>query len=254
MFLTNTQKAWGIHPSWNGFLNDQKAITELEKIEKALSKEKFYPLSPNVLRFLSFDLGKLKYVVLGMDPYPSSYKDKHGHIIPTATGRAFEVGDMTSWTDPTKNASIRNIFKTIYSNATGREVSKGLLDEARAALISGNFTISPPTTWFDQTEAQGVLWLNASLTVKPGKADSHKKLWMAFTDLLIVYIANKAPNAKFMAWGDKAQKKVKGKVSEDRIIKASHPRMEKFAYENCFQYVGLEAFGASPGKKSSSAI
>ena len=95
-----------IHPSWNDFIYDNNNLQELQNIENAISKYKeYFPLNDKVFRFLENDLSAVKYIVLGMDPYPSYYVE-NGTIIPIATGRSFEVSNIKSWKQKFKQKGL----------------------------------------------------------------------------------------------------------------------------------------------------
>lgn len=215
--------------NWN-FINE-KRISELKKIHESISD--FFPRKDKVLRFLESDFNNLKYIIVGMEPYPSSY-EIDGTVIPEATGRSFEVSSMQNktWASKFKQSSLRNILKTIYYNETGKIIK---LDEIRKEIENDMFKILDPTAWFDEMEKQGVLFLNASLTVEPYNVGSHTNLWNDFMTNLIEYI-NKNSNAKWMLWGNDAKARVYDLVDKDKCILSCHPRLAKFVDENCFQY------------------
>ena len=102
-----------IHKSWlDFFTNDIE--NELENIEKQIG-DNYFPSKENILRFMQLDLNKVKYIIVGMEPYPSSYIENN-QVIPEATGRSFEVSSVKSWNQKFKQSSLRNILKTIYFN------------------------------------------------------------------------------------------------------------------------------------------
>ena len=222
------QNNW--HKSWNNFFNEQN-IEKIKEIENKINKN-FYPIESKVLKFTENDLKKIKYIILGMDPYPSDYI-KNGIITPEATGRSFEVDSLNNWNQKFKQSSLRNIVKTIYYNKYNKKIS---MDEIRELINEDKFKLKQPKEWFNSLEEQGVLFLNASLTVEPGKPDSHRKYWNDFMDSLIEYI-NENSDAKWCVWGDKAYNRIKNIVNQENIIKSSHPRVDKFVLENCFQYM-----------------
>ena len=180
-----------IDKSWGPFLVDKKTSAKLKRIERQLKGVTFYPSNNNVFRFMKNDLNNVKYVVIGMDPYPQSYErlDVNGNMkeYPVATGRCFEPANYYSWTETTKNKSITNILKAIYKHETGNNKS---IKEIRIEIEEDKFNILPPREFFDNLEQQGVLLLNFALTVSPNKPGSHIKLWEDFTGYLIKYINN----------------------------------------------------------------
>ena len=125
----------------------------------------------NCFRFTPFE--KLKVVLLGQDPY-------HGEG--QAHGLCFSVNDGVPFPP-----SLQNIFKEIQS------------DLGIPVPTSGNLT-----RWANQ----GVLLLNATLTVRAHQAGSHqRKGWEEFTDAAIRSLAEQREHLVFILWGAYAQKK-----------------------------------------------
>ncbi|MBP5790357.1 MAG: hypothetical protein J6W29_09030, partial [Neisseriaceae bacterium] len=203
-----------IHDSWSNFWDNEN---NKEKVKKIFNKigEDYFPKKENIFRFMQNDLTQIKCIIIGMDPYPSCYK-KNDECIPNATGRSFEVASLESWQDKINQKSLINIIKTIYYNKTGKKVS---IDEIRKKLKSDEFELSEPKLWFDKTEKQGVLWLNAALTVKQGQAGSHITDWEEFMNMVFCYIKQKNHCAIWCLWGKKAQEKVK--IDKDKCICSS---------------------------------
>jgi len=148
---------------------------------------------PGKLIFNAFDhtpFDKVKVVILGQDPY---------HNFGQAHGLAFSVNDGVQLPP-----SLINIFKEINTD-TGVPVSQ-----------SGNLT-----RWADQ----GVLLLNATLTVEAHKAGSHQnKGWEMFTDAAIRKLAENRENIVYMLWGSYAQRKAAFIDPEHNLILQSpHP-------------------------------
>lgn len=142
----------------------------------------------NAFSHCPFDSTKI--VILGQDPY---------HGPGQAHGLSFSVREGVAFPP-----SLLNIFKEI-----NRDLGLG---------IPSNGNLS---RWADQ----GVLLLNATLTVCAHQAGSHqKKGWELFTDAVIRQIANQKENVVFMLWGAYAQKKA-GFIDEKRHLKlhAPHP-------------------------------
>jgi len=221
------------HESWDAFCNDKENITELDIINGILFCKMLYPDYPNILRFQNQDLKAAKCVILGMEPYPSSYVDEDGLTHPVATGRSFEVANIDDWTDKYPQASLKNILKTIYYNEAG-EIAD--IETVRNKIKSGEFNILPPHDWFDNLEEQGVIFLNATLTVQPGVVGSHKKLWDVYMTNVIRYMVDQNHGLKWMIWGKDAMDRVHCIVPEENIICSCHPRMVGFVNMNCFQY------------------
>ncbi|PJZ85240.1 uracil-DNA glycosylase [Leptospira harrisiae] len=150
-----------------------------------------YP--PAKLIFNAFDscpFDKVKVVILGQDPY---------HGPGQAHGLCFSVNEGVPFPP-----SLQNIFKEI-----GEDLQKPIPK-------SGNLT-----HWANQ----GVLLLNATLTVQKDKAGSHQnKGWEEFTDAAIKILAEKKSNLVFLLWGSFAQKKeVLIPPNKHLILKSAHP-------------------------------
>ena len=184
-----------IAESWQTRLQpefDKPYFTALaEFLRQEYSTQRVYP--PGRLMFNAFDqcsFDEARVVILGQDPY-------HGEG--QANGLAFSVADGI-----TKPPSLVNIFKEIQDDL-GKPVPK-----------SGNL---------ERWARQGVMLLNATLTVRAGQAGSHQgKGWETFTDAVVKLISDEKKNVVFMLWGAYAQKKgaiIDGK--QHLIIKAKHP-------------------------------
>jgi uracil-DNA glycosylase len=142
----------------------------------------------SVLNVTPFD--QLKVVVIGQDPY---------HGPGQAHGMAFSVKPGVSIPP-----SLRNIIKEAQSDVGIRKPSNGYL-----------------MRWSEQ----GVLLLNAVLTVRRSEANSHqKKGWEQFTDAIIKAINKGDRGVVFLLWGKPAQKKCKDiNLGKHRVIMSSHP-------------------------------
>ncbi|WP_044211015.1 uracil-DNA glycosylase [Flammeovirga sp. OC4] len=184
-----------IEASWKDKLNtefEQPYFANLVQFvkEEYATKTIFPPAGKifNAFDHCSFD--KVKVVILGQDPY-------HGEG--QANGLCFSVSDGIK-----QPPSLVNIFKEI-------EADLGIPRPA-----SGNLE-----RWADQ----GVLLLNATLTVEAHKAGSHQnKGWEQFTDAVIEKVANEKEGVVFFLWGSYAQKK--GKVIDPNkhlVLKSVHP-------------------------------
>lgn len=150
-----------------------------------------YP--PAKLIFNAFDhcpFDKVKVVILGQDPY---------HGAGQANGLCFSVNKGIQFPP-----SLLNIFKEIESD-TGNPIPK-----------DGDLT-----RWSDQ----GVLLLNATLTVRASQAGSHQKRgWEEFTDAAIRELASRRENIVFILWGSYAQKKGAFiDTTKHLVLKSPHP-------------------------------
>jgi|TARA_B110000967_G_scaffold210004_1_gene269444 uracil-DNA glycosylase len=166
-----------------------KELTSFVKLE--YENHSCYPKEENIFAafdFCSFD--DLKVVIIGQDPY-------HGEN--QANGLCFSVKDGVS-----HPPSLRNIFKEIATDL-GNEYPK-----------SGNL---------ERWAKQGVLLLNATLTVRAHEAGSHQKQgWETFTDTVIKQISDTAENVVFLLWGGFAKKKVKLiDKKKHYILESGHP-------------------------------
>ena len=141
--------------------------------------------------FEQFDFQDTKVVIIGQDPY---------HGTGEANGLCFSVNDGVAIPP-----SLKNIFTEINS-----EYDRILFP------TSGNLEC-----W----AKQGVLLLNAGLTVRKDEANSHKHLkWNVFTDAVIDVINQKSENVVFLLWGSFAQKK--GKLIDREkhlVLESGHP-------------------------------
>ncbi len=160
-------------------------------VRKEYNTRRIFPPAKQI--FNAFDrcpLSKVKVVILGQDPY---------HGPGQANGLCFSVNDSIA-----KPPSLINIFKELEADLEISPPSNGNLER-----------------WADQ----GVLLLNATLTVRAHQAGSHQgKGWEDFTDTVIQVLAEQKSNLVFMLWGSYAQKK--GAVidgSQHLIIKSAHP-------------------------------
>ena len=162
-----------------------------EFVKKEYQKHQCFPSGPNIFR--CFDLcppQDVKVVLLGQDPY----------IRPgQAHGLCFSVQDGVQFPP-----SLQNMFKEIQS------------DLGTSMPDSGNLT-----RWAEQ----GVLLLNATLTVREGQSGSHQgRGWETFTDAVIATISEQLEGVVFLLWGSYAQKKARLiDARKHHLLKAPHP-------------------------------
>ncbi|MCK9578010.1 uracil-DNA glycosylase [bacterium] len=184
-----------IEPSWKTALQEEfekeyfRELTEFVKDE--YKSATVFP--PPKFIFNAFDLcpfNKVSVVILGQDPY-------HGKG--QAHGLCFSVPE-----DIAVPPSLKNIYKEIASDVGGVIPNHGNLGD-----------------W----AKQGVLLLNATLTVRSGQAGSHQhKGWEEFTDAVIRTISEKKENVVFILWGRYAKdKKVLIDGTKHLILEAAHP-------------------------------
>lgn len=185
-----------IEESWKEVLKDEfdkpyfQHIISFLKAEKASGKI-IYPPGPLILNaFQQTPLPKVKVVILGQDPY-------HGRG--QAHGLSFSVPQGI-----VPPPSLVNIFKEL-KNDLGIEIPQ-----------SGNL---------EKWTHQGVLLLNASLTVRQNEPGSHSKIgWLQFTDQVIRKISDEKKGIIFLLWGKFAQEK-QSLIDETNhyVLKAAHP-------------------------------
>ncbi|TGL87712.1 uracil-DNA glycosylase [Leptospira congkakensis] len=184
-----------IEPGWKEVLQlefEKPYFSTLrEWIREEYKSKVVYP--PAKLIFNAFDscpFDKVKVVILGQDPY---------HGPGQAHGLCFSVNDGVPFPP-----SLQNIFKEI-----GEDIQKPIPK-------TGNLT-----RWANQ----GVLLLNATLTVQKDKAGSHQnKGWEEFTDAAIKILAEKKSNIVFLFWGSFAGKKeILIPPNKHYVLKSAHP-------------------------------
>ncbi len=191
-----------IEKSWREKLKgefEQEYFKELTRFVKKECKEGVvYPAYKNIFR--AFELcpfDKVRVVILGQDPY---------HGVGQANGLAFAVDENIAMPP-----SLKNILKEIQSDLALPSVASGEGGEKKVNL--------------SQWAEQGVLLLNATLTVRASMAGSHqKKGWEEFTDSVIKTLSEEQEHLVFMLWGNYA--KAKG-AHIDRtkhlVLEAAHP-------------------------------
>lgn len=160
-------------------------------IRDEYQREKIFP--PADVIFSAFDkcpFDEVKVVVIGQDPY---------HNIGQANGLAFSVNDGVRIPP-----SLVNIYKEIEADL-GKSIAK-----------TGNL---------EHWSEQGVLLLNATLTVRAHTPGSHQgKGWEKFTDAVIDTLSRECSGLVFMLWGNYAQQKGKNiDANEHLVLKSPHP-------------------------------
>jgi uracil-DNA glycosylase len=184
-----------IEQTWKDILKDEFEkdyfIKLVDFIKDEYSKYKVFPKGKdifNAFEYCRFD--ELKVVILGQDPY---HGDGQAH------GLCFSVPDAVE-----PPPSLLNIYKELNTDI-GKPISK-----------TGNL---------EHWAKQGILLLNATLTVRAHQAGSHQnKGWEIFTDAVIQKISEIKKNVVFILWGAYAQNK--GKMIDPEkhcILKSAHP-------------------------------
>jgi len=184
-----------LEKGWGDVLQDEFVKNYMQNLKKFLIKEKvnytIYPNGNDIFNaFNSTPFNNIKVVILGQDPY-------HGEG--QANGLSFSVPSGIR-TPP----SLVNIFKEIDRDLGIENHGKGDL-----------------THW----SKQGVLLLNATLTVRRNEAGSHQNRgWEEFTDKVISKISEQKDGVIFMLWGKFAQNKQKLiNKNKHHILISSHP-------------------------------
>ncbi|HKI88221.1 MAG TPA: uracil-DNA glycosylase [Draconibacterium sp.] len=218
-----------IHSDWQPFLTNEMENLLL-RIEKNITQSNYTPSAENVLRFFELPLQTAKVIILGQDPYPQQG---------AATGRAFEVGNLTSWNEAFKNISLKNILRAIYKSYTG----KIIIFNALKQKLDNEFPVLPPGKLFKHWESQGVLLLNTSFTCITGKPGSHKKEWEEFTALLLHFINVQVPEITWFLWGKHAINATQQLSLKNTVI-THHPMMcyDGKDRENDFLYGKVNGF------------
>ena len=200
------------HNSWEPFINSKDTIRQLADIEHSINGQ-YIPEPVLVLRFLNIDILKIKIIILGQDPYPQPG---------AATGRAFEVNGLKSWTQGIRQSSLRNILRNIHASYNHCEPAP--LNEIRDEILSGAFKIPPPDKIFGYWEEQGVLCLNTAFTCRVDSPGSHSILWKPFAERLITYIAQENKHIIWFLWGKAAQEK-EVLLNGAKTYKCNHPML-----------------------------
>jgi uracil-DNA glycosylase len=190
------QKPGQLHPSWQAVIGDELHKPYMEALRAFLKEEKaagktIYPSGPLIFNaFNHTPFEKVRVVIIGQDPY---------HGPGQAHGLSFSVPKGIALPP-----SLQNIFKEISTD----------LD----IKMSGSGDLTP---WADQ----GVLLLNATLTVQEANAGSHQnKGWERFTDAAIAALNAHREGLVFVLWGSYAQKK--GHMIDTHrhlVLKSVHP-------------------------------
>lgn len=216
MVQAKTKPTWvpRFTPEWLSLVGKEIEKDYFQQILKQLYQEKmsgkviFPPPSQVFDAFYLTPFDKLKVVILGQDPY-------HGKG--QAHGLSFSVCPGVSLPP-----SLRNIYKELKSDMGIDRKTNGCLND-----------------WAEQ----GILLLNASLSVEQGMPMSHQKLgWQQFTDFVIQKISEKKQRIIFILWGRLAQQK-ESLIDHQKhyILKSPHP--SPFSADKGF-------FGSRPFSKS----
>ena len=194
--MNDTPAGIKLHPSWLSLLRDEFEQPYLKSLKQFLAKEKqrgkaIFP--PGNLIFNAFNstpFDAVKVVILGQDPYHGP-NQAHGLCFSVLPGVPFPP-------------SLQNIFKEINQDLGVPMPDHGCLQ-----------------SW----AGQGVLLLNATLTVERNRAGSHQgRGWEQFTDRAVQLLNDRRAGLVFLLWGSYAQKK--GQFIDGQkhlVLKAPHP-------------------------------
>lgn len=180
---------------WKAILGEEFTKPYFEELVTFVKREyasgEVFPAGSNIFRaFDKCPFDRLKVVIIGQDPY---------HGPGQANGLCFSVSEGVAFPP-----SLQNIFKEVASDVGTPIPTSGELDR-----------------WAEQ----GVLLLNAVLTVRAHNAASHAGHgWEQFTDAVVKAIAERKQGVVYMLWGSYAQRK--GAIADPRqnlILKAVHP-------------------------------
>jgi len=190
--------------TWEDFINRETSKEYYEKIMNEIKKEyknhKIFPKEKDIFRALKLtDYKDVKVVIIGQDPY---------HNDNQANGLAFSVQKGTKIPP-----SLKNIYKELEEDLGVKNNSGDL------------------SKW----AAQGVLLINAVLTVRAYSPASHKKIgWEKFTDELIIELNKREDPIIFVLWGNFAKNKKKLITNKKHyIIESTHP--SPFSYYKGFK-------------------
>jgi uracil-DNA glycosylase len=184
-----------IPESWLPVLGDEQNKPYYQELYRFIGDERrkytVYPPGQdvfNALRYTPYE--QVRIMIIGQDPY---------HEEGQAHGLAFSVRP-----DVTPPPSLVNIFKELHDDVKFRVPNHGCL-----------------IPWAEQ----GVLLLNAVLTVRAHQANSHQgKGWETFTDMVIRAVSNKGSRVVFLLWGSYAQRKAELiDAARHTVLKAPHP-------------------------------
>lgn len=184
-----------IETSWKDLLQDEfnkPYFVELTNFVKdEYKKEKIFPPAKLIFNALdSLPVNEVRVVILGQDPY---HGDGQAHGLSFSVPQGIQLPP-----------SLKNIYKELYTDLGIKKENSGDL-----------------SNWVEQ----GVLLLNATLTVRAHQPASHQnKGWEIFTDAIIKNLSSTQKNLVFILWGNHAQKKIPLiDQSKHLIIKSAHP-------------------------------
>ncbi|MBR4830913.1 MAG: uracil-DNA glycosylase [Bacilli bacterium] len=197
---------------WDNILNEEIKkeyfVNIINTVDNLYKEKEIYPKREDIFNAFKIPYKDVKVVILGQDPY-------HGEG--EAHGYAFSC--LKKPIPP----SLKNIYKELYSDLG----------------IEKDMTNGDLTPWANQ----GVMLLNAGLTVEKDKPNSHKDLgWNIFTDEVISKLNEREDPLVFILWGNFAREKAKLITNKNHlVIESAHP--SPFSAKNGF-------FGSKPFSKT----
>ncbi len=184
-----------IPSQWRELLQDEFSKPYFQQLSEFVESEyatsEIFPARENIFKALELVAPlDVMVVIMGQDPY---------HDVGQAHGLAFSVQDGVKFPP-----SLRNILKEVQEDCGGVITPSGSLER-----------------WAEQ----GVLLLNAVLTVRAHSAASHaKKGWERFTDAIVAAVATQREGVVYMLWGGHAHKKgAIVPVDKNLVLKSVHP-------------------------------
>jgi len=205
--------------TWSDLLESEIQKPYIKKLAEFVDNERktkiIFPPEDKMFSALNYcNFEDVKVVIIGQDPY---HGPGQAHGLCFSVQRGIQVPP-----------SLRNIYKELNSDLNIPPVKHGYLEE-----------------W----SQQGVLMLNACMTVRKGEANSHQnKGWELFTDAIINKLSKNNTGLIFLLWGKPAQKKCQSiNRSKHKIITSSHPSPlgatktnEPFIGSKCFSRCNQE--------------
>ena len=202
-----------VHPSWSELLSEtrQDYFAELwRSVEPDYAREDAAPPLDQVFRVFALPLPDVRVAILGQDPYATPGR---------AVGRAFAL------TGPKLQPSLRNVFA---------EVERGCGTRPQDPTLEG---------W----QRQGVLLLNACLTVRHHDSGSHEgRGWERFTDRALEILDARPGPLVFMLWGGKARAK-RALLQRHPVLETAHPAYAHQGFKGCGHFTAANELLAKAG-------
>lgn len=222
--LQETYAGWkdDLTPAWRNALSDVELA--FAKVDNSLELELWEPIFParkgrrilgapfgaaTLSAFAKLTPNSVRAVLIGQDPYPS---------VAQATGRSFEQGNVDNWVQDSHDVteSMRRILQVTgdFRSGTTDYTQQDTLgwDKLIEDLAAGTIEIENRAALFDKWAGQGVLLLNAGLTITrfkkggdPHQLNGHIPLWAPVIDGVMRFLAaRKTGQVVFLLWGGKA--------------------------------------------------